>query len=202
MTNVFCRFLQPLAHKLKVGTSSVPQPFSPLSHCSRGRPEAQSPHQQNPHHLQAGNEHTRTPLSVHRRAEDWTARVRFPARARYSSFLHIVQIGSGAHPASYPMVTAGSSPGVQRPRSEGDPSPPTSAEVEWWSCSSTSPYIYHCVVIISAQGQLYLTSLGSSKIQDVCTVQNKCPRLGCRFQVAANELRQLGPRYFLYEDGS
>jgi hypothetical protein len=32
------------------------------------------------------------------------------------SFLHVVQIGSGAHPASYPMGTGGSFPGSKAAR--------------------------------------------------------------------------------------
>jgi hypothetical protein len=43
-------------------------------------------------------------------ATGWRAGVRFPVRARDFSLHHIVQTGSGAHPASYPMVTAGSFP--------------------------------------------------------------------------------------------
>jgi hypothetical protein len=41
-----------------------------------------------------------------------------------------VQNGSGAHPASYPMSTRGSFPGVNRPGHEADRSPPSSAEVK------------------------------------------------------------------------
>jgi hypothetical protein len=37
--------------------------------------------------------------------------VRFPAGVGNFSFHHHVQNGSGAHPASYPMGTRGSSPG-------------------------------------------------------------------------------------------
>jgi hypothetical protein len=47
-------------------------------------------------------------------------------------FNHRVQNGSGAHPASYPMGTRGSFPGVKRPRREADHSPPSSAEVKEW----------------------------------------------------------------------
>jgi hypothetical protein len=41
------------------------------------------------------------------------AAIRFLARERDFSILHNVQIGSGAHPASYPMVTGGSFPVVK-----------------------------------------------------------------------------------------
>jgi hypothetical protein len=37
--------------------------------------------------------------------------VRVPVGSRMFSSIHIVQTGSGAHPASYPMVTGGSFPG-------------------------------------------------------------------------------------------
>jgi hypothetical protein len=43
-----------------------------------------------------------------------------------------VQNGSGVHPASYPMGTAGFSLGVKRPGREADHSPPSSAEVKEW----------------------------------------------------------------------
>jgi hypothetical protein len=45
------------------------------------------------------------------------------------SLLYSVQTGSWTHPASYPMGTGGSLPGVKRPKSEADHSPPSSAEV-------------------------------------------------------------------------
>jgi hypothetical protein len=43
--------------------------------------------------------------------DDRGSRVRFPAVAGNFSRHHRVQNGSGAHPASYPMVTRGSFPG-------------------------------------------------------------------------------------------
>jgi hypothetical protein len=43
---------------------------------------------------------------------------------------HVVQTGSGAHSASYPMGTGGFYPGIKQPGSEADHSPPTSAEVK------------------------------------------------------------------------
>jgi hypothetical protein len=44
--------------------------------------------------------------------------------------LHVVQTGSGAHPASYTMGTEDSSPGANRPGREADHSRTTSAEVK------------------------------------------------------------------------
>jgi hypothetical protein len=46
------------------------------------------------------------------------------------SLLHSVQTSSGAHPASYPMGTGGSFPGVKSPGSEADHPHPYSAEVK------------------------------------------------------------------------
>jgi hypothetical protein len=46
------------------------------------------------------------------------------------SLHHRVQNGCGAHPASYPMGTRGSSLGVKRLGREADHSPPSSAEVK------------------------------------------------------------------------
>jgi hypothetical protein len=43
--------------------------------------------------------------------DDWDSRVRVPEGAANFSLHHRVQNGSGAHPASYPMVTRVSFPG-------------------------------------------------------------------------------------------
>jgi hypothetical protein len=48
-------------------------------------------------------------------------------------------MGSGAHPASYPVGTGALSPGIKRPGREADHSPPTSAEVK---NASTPPYAF------------------------------------------------------------
>jgi hypothetical protein len=62
--------------------------------------------------------------------DDRGSRVRFPTGSGNFSLHHLVQNGSGAHPASYSMGTRGSSLGVKRPGREADHSPPSSAEVE------------------------------------------------------------------------
>jgi hypothetical protein len=68
---------------------------------------------------------------------------------------HRVQNGSGAHPASYSMGTKGSFPG-----GKADHSPPSSAEVnESVDLYLHSPTRLHGVVLIWAQGQLYLLPL-------------------------------------------
>jgi hypothetical protein len=56
--------------------------------------------------------------------------VRYPAGAGNFSLHHRVQAGSGVHPASYPMGTRGSFPGVKRPAREADHLPPSSAEAK------------------------------------------------------------------------
>jgi hypothetical protein len=57
--------------------------------------------------------------------------------------LHVVQTGSGAHPASYPMETGDSFPGVKWPGREAHNSSPTSAEVKkTWIYTSTPPYVF------------------------------------------------------------
>jgi hypothetical protein len=56
------------------------------------------------------------------------------------SLLHIVQTGSGAHPAFYPMGTTGSFPWVKRQGREAEHSPPANAEVKkTWIYTSTPP---------------------------------------------------------------
>jgi hypothetical protein len=54
----------------------------------------------------------------------------FPAGAGSFSLQLCVQNGSGAHPASYPMGTRGTSLGIKRPGREADHSPPSSAKVK------------------------------------------------------------------------
>jgi hypothetical protein len=51
------------------------------------------------------------PIALGYGLDDRDSRVRFPARAGNLSLHHLVQNGSGAHPASYPMGTEGSFPG-------------------------------------------------------------------------------------------
>jgi hypothetical protein len=68
---------------------------------------------------------------------------------RVESFLHVVQTSSGAHPASYPMVTGGSFSGGKAV-SEADHSPPTSAEVKkTWLYTSTPPNIFMAYCLIN-----------------------------------------------------
>jgi hypothetical protein len=68
--------------------------------------------------------------------------VRVPVRSRIS-LLRAVQAVSGVHPASYPMVTEGSFPGVERPDCEADHSTPASAQVKKvWMYTSTPPHAF------------------------------------------------------------
>jgi hypothetical protein len=72
--------------------------------------------------------------------------VRVPVGEEFS-LLHVVQTGSGGHPASYPVATGGGgggiSPGVKRPGREADHSPPTSAEVKKTLIYTfTPPYVF------------------------------------------------------------
>jgi hypothetical protein len=55
----------------------------------------------------------------------------------------MIQTGSGAHPASYPVGTGDSLLGVKRLGHEADQSPPTGAEVKKKKCGSihTLPHI-------------------------------------------------------------
>jgi hypothetical protein len=63
--------------------------------------------------------------------DDRAIGVRSPAGAKYFSSSLCVQTGSGAHPASCPMVPGVLSPGVKaRPGRDADHSPPSNAEVE------------------------------------------------------------------------
>jgi hypothetical protein len=67
-------------------------------------------------------------------ATGWTDGVRLPAGARDFSLLHSVQTNCGAHPASYPMGTVVTRPGVKlTTKCRGQ---------EWWSYTSTPPYAF------------------------------------------------------------
>jgi hypothetical protein len=79
--------------------------------------------------------------------DDRGSRVRFPAGTGNFSLHYRVQNGSEAHPASYPMGTRGSFPGVKRPGREADHSPPISAEIKnAWSYTSTPPCLHGVVL--------------------------------------------------------
>jgi hypothetical protein len=74
--------------------------------------------------------------------DDRGVRVRVPVVLIF--FLpHVVQTGSGAHPASSPVGTGVSFRGVKWPGLQADHSPPTSAEIKnTWIYTSTPPYIF------------------------------------------------------------
>jgi hypothetical protein len=64
--------------------------------------------------------------------DDRGSRVRFPVGAGNFFLHHRVQNSSGAHPASCPIGTRGSYPGVKRPDNEADHWPPSRTEVKEW----------------------------------------------------------------------
>jgi hypothetical protein len=74
------------------------------------------------------------------------AAVRFPSGARLL-LLHSIQIGSDAHPASYPMGTEGFSPGVKQPGREANNSPPSSTEVKNGGAIPPLPICHHGVML-------------------------------------------------------
>jgi hypothetical protein len=91
---------------------------------------------------------------LYRRYSDWLQAGRpidqSSGPGRVKNFLHCVQTGSGAHPASYPMGTGGSFPGVKRQGREADHSPPTSAEVKkMWIYTYTPPYAFMAYCLIT-----------------------------------------------------
>jgi hypothetical protein len=90
--------------------------------------------------------------------DDRCSRVRFSAGAGNFFLHHRVQNGSGAHPASYPMGTRGSSPRVKRPGCEADHSPPSSAEVKnAWSYTSTPQYTSMAWCLVKHKGLFTFT---------------------------------------------
>jgi hypothetical protein len=90
------------------------------------------------------------------------SRIRFPAGAGNFSLHLLVQNGSGAHPASYPMGTRGSFPGGKVAGAWSWPL--TSAEVKEWE-----ELYFHSLSTpswrgaqLKAEGQLYLLPLGET----------------------------------------
>jgi hypothetical protein len=72
-----------------------------------------------------------------------TTRGRISSPGSVNNFLHVVQTGSGAHRASYPIGTVDSFPGIKRQGPEADHSPPASAEVKkMWIYTSAPPYAF------------------------------------------------------------
>jgi hypothetical protein len=79
--------------------------------------------------------------------DDRGSSVRFPAGAGNFSLHHRVQKGSGAHQTPIQWVQRAPSLGIKRPEREADHSPPSSAEVKnAWSYTST-PRVFHGVVL-------------------------------------------------------
>jgi hypothetical protein len=69
-------------------------------------------------------------------------------RSGWSGVRYCVQIGSGAHPASYPVISGALSLGVKRPGCDADHLPPSSAEVKnAWIYTSILPIRLHGVVL-------------------------------------------------------
>jgi hypothetical protein len=70
-------------------------------------------------------------------------RSRNSSPSRVKNFLHVVQTGSGVHPASYPIGIGALSLGVKRAGREAYHSPPTSSEVKKTRVyTSTLPYVF------------------------------------------------------------
>jgi hypothetical protein len=88
--------------------------------------------------------------------------VRVPLGARIFLFFRVIQIGSWAHPASYPTGTGGSFPGGKAAGREAHHSPPTNAEVkETWTYTSPPPYAFKtwCLIVKHREIFTFLPSL-------------------------------------------
>jgi hypothetical protein len=72
----------------------------------------------------------------------WMVRVLFAAGEGAFSLFHSVQIGSGAHPASYPLGTRGSFP--RGGATEADHSPPYCAKVRNGGAIPPFPHTSSC----------------------------------------------------------
>jgi hypothetical protein len=64
-------------------------------------------------------------------------------KGRDFSLHHHIQTGSGPHPASHPMDTGGSFPGIKQPEHDAGNSSPSNATVmNAWRYISTYPYVF------------------------------------------------------------
>jgi hypothetical protein len=70
-----------------------------------------------------------------------------PSKGERFSLLHNVQTSSEAYPATYPMGTGDSFPGVNRQVYEADHSPPSSVEVKNGGAMPSNPIRLHDIVL-------------------------------------------------------
>jgi hypothetical protein len=109
--------------------------------------------------------------SVQRLATGWTIKgSEFESRwGQEFLLLHVVQTGSGAHPASYPVGDGGFSPGVKRPEHEADHLPPASVEVKkMWNLYNHFRICLHGVVLNKLRtGTTWLARLALLKLARV-----------------------------------
>jgi hypothetical protein len=91
-----------------------------------------------------------------------SGRLDFDSRGggRNFSVHHPVKNGSGIHPASYPMGTGDSFPGVKRLGREANHSPQSSAEFKnTWTYTSTPPYAFTAWCLVKSTGTTLLLPL-------------------------------------------
>jgi hypothetical protein len=71
---------------------------------------------------------------------------------------HRIQNDCGAHPASYPMGSGGSFPGVKRAGREAEHSPPSSAEIKnAWIYTSIPQYAFMAWCLVKHRNNLTFT---------------------------------------------
>jgi hypothetical protein len=87
-------------------------------------------------------------VSVHTKTPKVGKKLKVKAGAGLFSPRHLIHTGSSVHTQPHPMGTGAPSLGVMRPEREGDPSPPSSVEINVWSCTSTPPYIFMACCLV------------------------------------------------------
>jgi hypothetical protein len=92
-----------------------------------------------------------------------TTGVRSSVDAKYSSFLHSVQVGSGAYPASYPIDTVGYFHGDKTVGSRRRPFSIQYRGQEWWSYTSVPPYVFIVWCLIKHRDNLPCLKRTSAK---------------------------------------
>ena len=95
-------------------------------------------------------------------------RVRFPAEVRYFLFFRMSRLAQWLTPSSYKMVTWGSVLGETQLRCEANYPPPSVAEVNEWSYTSTPSL---CLYVVD-MGTMYCTF---AFITDFVTYPANCP---------------------------
>jgi hypothetical protein len=92
---------------------------------------------------------------------------------------HRLQTGSGSNQAPIQWVPETLSLGIKQLGREADHSPPSSAEVNAWSCISTPPYVFIAWCLLKGRDSFTYLSLGLSRRVSFCPKKLDSLRRSC-----------------------